>query len=98
MIIAEVSIIPVGTSSPSVSSYIAECIKFLKEKNAKFQLTPMGTIIEGEWQEVMDLICEMQEQIFKQGVLRIVTTIKIDERRDKRSSMEAKVNSVRSKI
>ncbi|MCD6080499.1 MAG: MTH1187 family thiamine-binding protein [Candidatus Omnitrophica bacterium] len=98
MVIAEVSIIPVGTGSPSLSSYIARCIKILHGKNIKFQLTPMGTVIEGEWDEVMTAIRQMQEEIFKHGALRVVTTIKIDERRDKQSSMQDKLNSVKSKI
>ncbi len=98
MIIAEVSIIPVGTGSPSLSSYIAQCIKILYGKNIKFQLTPMGTVMEGEWEEVMTVIRQMQEEIFKQGALRVVATIKIDERRDKQSSMQDKLNSVKSKI
>ena len=38
MVIAEVSIIPVGTGSPSLSSYIARCIKILHGKNIKFNL------------------------------------------------------------
>ncbi|HDI46054.1 MAG TPA: MTH1187 family thiamine-binding protein [Candidatus Omnitrophica bacterium] len=98
MIIAEVSIIPVGTGSPSLSSYIARCIKILQGRNIKFQLTPMGTVIEGEWDEVMTAIRQMQEEIFNHGVLRVVTTIKTDERRDKQSSMQGKLNSVKSKI
>ena len=98
MIIAEVSLIPVGTGSPSLSSYIVQCIKILYGKNIKFQLTSMGTVMEGDWEEVMTAIRQMQEEIFKHGALRVVTTIKIDERRDKQSSMQDKLNSVKSKI
>ena len=58
----------------------------------------MGTVIEGEWDEVMTAIRQMQEEMFKHGALRVVTTIKIDERRDKQSSMQDKLNSVKSKI
>ena len=94
-VIAEVSIVPIGTEDPSLSVYIADSIQVLEgKKDLTYRLTPMGTIIEGPLPKVMDAIQEMHEVPFSEGVLRVVTNIKIDDRRDKVSSMLAKVQSV----
>ncbi|MGR5996049.1 MTH1187 family thiamine-binding protein [Bacillus cereus] len=100
MAIVDVSIIPVGTGNPSVSEYVAEVQKVL-EKNAdrvKYQLTPMNTIIEGDLPVILEVIQQMHEVPYTKGARRVATTIRIDDRRDKVSTMEKKLNSVRSKL
>ena len=50
MAIAEISVVPLGTKTPSVSRYVARAIKVLeKQKEVKYEITAMGTIIEGDW-------------------------------------------------
>lgn len=99
MAIAEVVIIPLGTASPSVSKYVAECHKVIKEaEDVKYQLTPMSTIIEGELDSIFAVIRKMHEVPFQQGALRVGTTIRIDERRDKELTMEGKVQAVLDKL
>ena len=52
MVIAEISIIPVGTQTPSTSKYVAKAITALKqEKDIKYELTAMGTLVrrQGKW-------------------------------------------------
>ncbi|WP_144551518.1 MTH1187 family thiamine-binding protein [Bacillus mycoides] len=100
MAIVDVSIIPVGTGNPSVSEYVAEVQKVL-EKNAdrvKYQLTPMNTVIEGDLPVLFEVIQQMHEVPYTKGAKRVATTIRIDDRRDKESTMEKKLNSVRSKL
>ncbi|MBT9164961.1 MAG: hypothetical protein DDT23_00972 [candidate division WS2 bacterium] len=97
-IIAEVSIIPLGAGT-SISWLVAEAVKVLQESGLKYQLTSMGTIIEGPWGEVMDTIQEMHEKVFQSGALRVSTSLKIDDRRDgKEVSMERKVKAVEEKL
>ncbi|MGM0414854.1 MAG: MTH1187 family thiamine-binding protein, partial [Bacillota bacterium] len=49
MPIAEVTVVPLGTEDTSLSSYVADCQKVLEqEEGIEYQLTPMGTIIEGD--------------------------------------------------
>ena len=99
MAIAEVSIIPLGTQTPSVSKYIARACRVLQdEKNIKYELTSMGTIIEGDLGEILRVVRNMHEAIFSEGVMRVVTTVKIDDRRDKTLSMKDKVESVQKKL
>ncbi len=99
MAIVEVTITPLGTASTSVSHYVAECHKALKDyPEIKYQLTPMGTIFEGDLPTILELIQKMHEVPFDKGALRVSTSIKIDDRRDKAGTMEGKLNSVREKL
>ncbi|WP_459910771.1 MTH1187 family thiamine-binding protein [Desulfotomaculum defluvii] len=99
MAIVEVTVIPLGTGNTSLSSFVAGCLGILeKSKGIQFQLTPMGTIIEGELEQVMNLVQQMHEQPFAAGADRVNTIIRIDDRRDKKSTMEGKVASVEEKL
>jgi len=99
MAIVHVSITPIGTGSTSISPYVAACHTVLRAKpNLKWQLTPMGTIIEGELSDILSVIQEMHEVPFAKGALRVSTQIKIDDRRDTPASMAAKVASVEEKL
>jgi uncharacterized protein (TIGR00106 family) len=99
MALVEVSIIPLGTPTPSVSQYIAKAVKVLEgEKDIKYELTAMGTIIEGDLDRVLTLARKMHEAVFNAGTMRVVTTIKIDDRRDKTSSMSSKMESLKREL
>lgn len=95
MAIVEISVFPMGTDQPSISSYVAACYQALEnETQLKHQLTPMSTIIEGDLDKIMDAVKKMHKVPFNEGVQRVVTTVTIDERTDKSLSMEAAVESV----
>ncbi|MCD6232149.1 MTH1187 family thiamine-binding protein [Candidatus Aerophobetes bacterium] len=98
MAIMEINIIPLGTKTPSVSKYLAEPLKLLKKEGVKFELTSMSTIIEGDIDTLFELARKMHFSAFTLGVERIVTTIKIDDRRDKPSTIEGKIEKLREKI
>jgi uncharacterized protein (TIGR00106 family) len=97
MAIVEVSVVPVGTASTSLSSYIAGCLKVLEGSGLTYELHGMGTIMEGDLQELLEVVLRMHEVPFLAGALRVVTNIKIDDRRDKESSAKSKVETVRMK-
>lgn len=61
-------------------------------------LTPMGTILEGELDTILEAIRAAHEAPFKAGAMRVGTTIRIDDRRDKDLTMEHKVKSVEEKL
>ena len=99
MAIVELSVVPVGTGTPSVSKYVAGAVRILQgEKDIKYELTAMGTIIEGDLEHLLTLVRKMHQSAFDAGVMRVVTTVKIDERRDKPSSMSGKVESVQREL
>ena len=97
MAIAEISIVPLGTGSPSVSGYIAECLKVLDASGVSHEVHGMGTILEGELETLLAVIREMHEVPFNKGAQRVVTTIRVDDRRDKAGSAKGKVASVTAK-
>jgi len=99
MALVEVSIIPLGTETPSISQYIARAVGVLQgEKDIKYELTAMGTIIEGDLDHLLTLVRKMHEAVFDAGITRVVTMIKIDDRRDKISSMSSKMESLKRKL
>ena len=99
MAIMDIGIIPLGIETPSVSKYIAGALKVLEnEKNIKYKLTAMGTIIEGDLPRLLSLAQKMHESTFSTGAKRVVTTIKIDDRRDKIATMDSKVEAVNREL
>ncbi len=94
----EIVVVPLGTGTPSVSRYVADCVSVLKERGLKFQVNPMGTVVEGDVAELLEVAKLMHEKPFEEGAMRVVTTIRIDDRRDKPLHMEQKVKSVYDKL
>ena len=99
MVLVEVSVVPLGTETTSVSQYVARAVGVLQgEQNIKYELTAMGTIIEGDLNHLLTLVRKMHEAVFDAGITRVVTTIKIDDRRDKISSMSSKMESLKREL
>ena len=94
MIIAEITVIPIGTKTPGVSKYVSKAVDALKKLGLQPELTAMGTIFEAEDISVILKAFEsVHESVFEQGAERAVTTLKIDERRDKEGSIKQKMRS-----
>jgi len=99
MAIAEISIIPLGTKTPSVSKYVARAVKVLQQEgDLKYQITSMGTIIEGRLDKILSVAEKMHEGTFNREVTRVITLIEIDDRRDQASSMKGKMNSLMAEL
>ncbi len=99
MALVEVTVVPLGTGETSLSRYVADVHKVvLAAEGIAHQLTPMGTILEGDLQAIMALVAQMHEVPFENGAKRVSTSIKIDDRRDKMGSMAQKIASVTSKL
>ncbi len=99
MAMIDISVVPVGTQSPSVSRFVAGAVKILqKEPGIKYELTAMNTIIEGDLDKLLALARRMHNSAFEAGAQRVVTTIRIDDRRDKPLTIEGKVRAVKEKL
>lgn len=98
MAVVEISVVPIGASSTSLSSYVAEVLKVLRKTGLRYELTAMGTIISGDLDEIWKVMREMHESCFDRNVTRVLTQIKIDDRRDRVGSAEQKVRSVMEKL
>ncbi len=95
-LIAEFSIIPVG-AGVSLSPFVAECLRIVEDSGLNHRLTPMGTVLEGDTEKVMATIMACHSRVLAMSD-RVVTSIKLDDRRDRPADMERKVRSVEEKI
>ncbi|MCR4433824.1 MAG: MTH1187 family thiamine-binding protein [Coprothermobacterota bacterium] len=98
MPVAEISIIPIGTGSTSLSDFVAEAVKVISKSGLKYELTAMGTNVEGTLAEILSLTQEVHQAALRMGAQRVLTTVKIDDRKDKELTLKGKVEAVRKKI
>ncbi|OGE23378.1 MAG: hypothetical protein A3J42_06690 [Candidatus Dadabacteria bacterium RIFCSPHIGHO2_12_FULL_53_21] len=98
MAIAEITVIPIGTPSPSIGDWIAEAVRVLENENVKYEVSPVGTLLEGKNADIFRIAAKMHSASFKKGIKRVVTTIIIDDRRDKEVTMKSKVASVKKRL
>jgi len=97
-VIAEIHVVPLGTATTSLSRYVAACLDIIKQaQGISYQLTAMGTIIQGPLEGVLELAQKIHEVPFTMGAKRVATTIYIDDRRDRLATIEDKVKAVLSK-
>lgn len=94
MALMQIAVLPLATPSTSLSRYIAELHRELRESKTSFRLTDMGTIVEGEATKLLQLAARLHELPFASGVERVVTTIQLDDRRDKKVSLGDKTKAV----
>jgi len=98
MAIMEISVVPIGTKETTLSSYVADCLRVLKQEKVHYELTAMGTNIEGDLKDLIKIALKMHEVPFKKGAPRVLTTLKIDDRRDKRGTLVGKKKAVQSRL
>jgi uncharacterized protein (TIGR00106 family) len=97
-VVVELNIIPLG-KMVSTSKLLAPALKELERKGVKCEITPMCTIFESDnIEEAFELVRAAHEAVFKANVKRVVTTVKVDDRRDVKKSMEEKVESLKKEI
>ena len=96
MLLAELSMWPMDKGE-SVSAYIAPLLDIIDRSGLAYRLGPLGTCIEGEWDEVMAVLTKCYEHLSKESN-RIACTVKMDWRRGKSGSLDSKVKSVEEKL
>ncbi|UCG78351.1 MAG: MTH1187 family thiamine-binding protein [Nitrospirota bacterium] len=94
--LAEFSIVPVGAGD-SLGAKIAGLLDIVESSGLRYKLNPMGTVIEGEWDEVMDAVKACHARIMEDSP-RAVTTIKIDDRKGRTGMIDGKIASVEKNL
>ena len=94
--LAQFSIIPIGKGE-SLGDTIAGVIKVVEASGLPYKLNPMGTVLEGRWDEVMDTVRKCHEYVMD-GSQRAVTNISIDDRKGAQNRIEEKVRSVERRL
>ncbi len=92
-VIADLCVVPIGVGV-SVSKYVAECERILKDAGLKTKLHAYGTNIEGDWDTVFAAIKQCHQVVHEMGAPRISTTLKFGTRTDRAQTMDDKINSV----
>ncbi|HVQ00856.1 MAG TPA: MTH1187 family thiamine-binding protein [Candidatus Thermoplasmatota archaeon] len=94
MIIAQLSIAPLGTGT-SMSKYVKIVIDTLKKEHVTFQTNPMATVIEcKDLATLFTVVQQAHQAVAAAGAQRIITELKIDDRRDKNATMATKLSSI----
>jgi uncharacterized protein (TIGR00106 family) len=96
MVLLEMSITPLGKGE-SVSPYVAECVRLVDASGLDYELHAMGTIVEGELDEVLDLMRRCIELVAQRSD-RVSCTAKLDYRRGHSGRIKSKVESVQQKL
>lgn len=96
MVLVEFSLFPVGKEE-HLSPYVAHALEIIEKSGLSYQLTAMGTLIEGEWDDVMNVVkkCYMRMQ---EETPRVYGTLKIDARKGVSGQLKQKVTSIEQKL
>lgn len=90
--IAEFSVVPVGKGE-ELAKLVAGVVDIIDKSGLPYQLTAMGTLVEGEWDDVLALIKECHFKMRRQGA-RVLTRISIDDRENAVNRLTGKVRDV----
>jgi len=90
--IVEFSIVPIGQGE-ELSGLVAKVIDIVDKFGLPYQLTSMGTIVEGDWDDVFALIKECHCRM-RQHAHRVSTHIAIDDREKAKGRLKGKVGDI----
>jgi uncharacterized protein (TIGR00106 family) len=96
MVLLEFSMTPLAKGE-SVSRYVSRSLEIVDDSGLPYRLTSMGTVLEGEWDEVMRVVRACHERM-RQDCDRIVTTIRVDYRAGASGRLTSKIASVEDKL
>lgn len=96
-VIIDLSIFPMDKNGQSLSPYVARVINTIKASGLAYELGSMGTSIEGEWDEVMQVVDACYKEL-ERDCDRIYVNVKADSRKGRTNGMVGKIASVREKI
>jgi uncharacterized protein (TIGR00106 family) len=94
--LVEFSIMPIGSGS-SLGDKLAEVLEIVDSSGLPYKANPMGTVIEGEWDELFALIKKCHMTV-REKEERVVTSLTIDDRKGRPGRLEQKVKSVEDRI
>src|SRR5918998_6049893 len=100
MATADLTVLALGRQGASASAYIAEIQRRLRaQQRVKFRMHAMGTSLEGSTEDILAVVGELHAVPFEQGIPRVYTVLKLDERRDRpEQTLDDKVRSVEQRL
>jgi uncharacterized protein (TIGR00106 family) len=96
--VAEIFILPIGTGRPTVRDSVRGVYEIVRASGLRHELTAMGTLVEGRVEDLFDLARRMHDACFEagEGAPRVVTSLRLDERRGEPLTLEGKVRGALS--
>ncbi len=95
--LAELSVFPLDKGVEGLSRYVAESIRIIEESGLDYEVHALGTLIEGPTDKVFEVISKCHENMVLHSD-RVVTYVKIDDRKGARGRIKGKVRSVEEKL
>jgi uncharacterized protein (TIGR00106 family) len=95
--LAELSVAPIDKGSEDLSKYVAEVIKIIAASGLDYEIHALGTLIEGPSDKVFEVIRKCHETMTMHSD-RVLTTVKIDDRKGATGRIRGKVRSVEEKL
>lgn len=102
-VLVELALDPIGTDTTSESDFIVAAERILKQSVSsgsalQYQIGPMSTTIEGELYQVLSIVGQMHEAAFAEGAKRVISSVRIDDRRDREPSISHHVDVIEKKL
>ncbi len=95
-VLVQFSVVPLGQGS-SVSPAVAKALRIVAESGLTYKATPMGTVLEGEWDAVMAVVKQCHQEVLKSSD-RVLTSVSIDDRKGMDGRIDKKLASVEHKL
>lgn len=93
--LAEFSIFPLDETH--LSGDVAKVVEVLEDAGLEYRLGPMGTSVEGEWDDVMGAVKACHRAVAGNHS-RVITTITIDDRREGEHHLDEMIASVEQSL
>ncbi|BFI76368.1 MTH1187 family thiamine-binding protein [Sulfurisphaera ohwakuensis] len=95
-VLVDIAVEPLGTSSTSISKYVKKVFEILDRRGIRYYPAPSMTTIElDDITQLGYILKEINDELEKMGVKRVVTLLKIDDRRDKENSIDHKLEVIK---
>ena len=96
MIIAQVSISPVGVGT-ELHEYVKAAVEEIKKSGLRFETNAMATVVEApNLDTLFEVVKKAHNAVLRMGAKRVITELKVDDRRDKKASIESKISAVKA--
>ena len=90
----EISVVPVGTGTPSFSSHVTEAVEAIERSGLPYQVTPTATVIEGSVEQLLHIAGAIHQTALEHGTQRVITHMTIDHRLDKSTNLAQPMEAV----
>lgn len=95
MALMEFTLIPLDKGA-SFSKYVSGTLGVVKESGLDYRLNPMGTVVEGEWDDLLELLTRCVRKL-EQESDRISLSVKFDIRKGVTGALDGKIKSVQER-